>query len=228
MNPFSNLIHMPMHHFYLVEGDIENAYTYLLDFLILNSIEKENIALDEVYESIGVDQVSTIHEHHGERSSSVGKKIIIIRTKSINEIAEHALLKMCEEPTEDTIIFILIPSLSSVRGTLRSRAHIVNMPESVSTYNKVAVEFLRANKNERIEMIAEIIAKHKDDDTSAPLRDTARVLVDALLTLLHKTYKFPYSKNDQENLNHLIQAHKYLSTSGASVKMILEHLALML
>lgn len=228
MNPLSNLIHMPMHHFYLVEGELENTYTNLLDFLKLNNIEKDNIALNEVYESIGVEQVSILQEHHSERSSNLGKKIIIVRTKSINEIAEHALLKMCEEPTKDTIIFILIPSLSSVRGTLRSRAHIIRMQGMVSAYDKVAVTFMKVNKNERMEMIAEIIAKHKDDDTSAPLRDEARELVDALLTLSHKVYKFPYESNDKEKLNHLIQAHKYLSTSGASVKMILEHLALML
>ncbi len=228
MNPLSNLIHVPMHHFYLVEGGIDSTYSYLLEFLKINNIERENIALDEVYESIGVGEVSTIQEHHSERGSNIGKKIILVRTKSINEVAEHALLKVCEEPTEDTIIFILIPSLSSVRGTLRSRAHIVRMPSVVSAYDKVAVEFIKVNKNERMEMIAEIIAKHKDNDTSAPLRDEARELVDALLTLSHKVYKFPYGSNDKEKLNHLIQAHKYLSTSGASVKMILEHLALML
>ena len=228
MNPLSNLIHVPMHHFYLGEGGIDSTYSYLLEFLKINNIERENIALDEVYESIGVGEVSTIQEHHSERGSNIGKKIILVRTKSINEVAEHALLKVCEEPTEDTIIFILIPSLSSVRGTLRSRAHIVRMPSVVSAYDKVAVEFIKVNKNERMEMIAEIIAKHKDNDTSAPLRDEARELVDALLTLSHKVYKFPYGSNDKEKLNHLIQAHKYLSTSGASVKMILEHLALML
>lgn len=217
-----------MHHFYLVEGDLHSTYESLLDFLSSKDLSKENIALDELYESIGVEQAEILHSHINEKSSNNGVKIIIIRAQSINAVAEHALLKICEEPTDNTIIFILIPSISGILGTLRSRAHIIRMPNVIGEYDKVAVDFLKVDKNSRIDIIAEIIANHKDDDTSAPLRDDARMLVDQIMKLCEKSYKFPYSKDDQAKLHHLMDAHKYLSTSGASVKMILEHLALVL
>jgi hypothetical protein len=228
MNPFTTLIFGELHHFYLVEGDTNTSYEFLLEFLKEKNIKRQNIALDEEYEAINMETIPTIKLYQSQKSSNEGKKIIIIRSKTINHEAEHALLKMCEEPTPDTFIFILLPSLSAVRGTLRSRAHIINMPSEIGEADKLAVNFLKCSLSDRMDMITEIIGEHKDAETSAPLRNSARELVDAITKLAHKTYKFPYSKFDQEKLNNLISAHKLLSTSGAAVKMILEHLALVL
>jgi hypothetical protein len=228
MNPLKSLIIGELHHFYLIEGNINSSYEFLLEFLQEKNIERQNIALDEEYESIKMETIPIIQRYQSQKSSFDGQKILIIRAKTINHEAEHALLKVCEEPTPDTFIFILLPSLSAIHSTLRSRAHIIHMPSVALDADKMAVNFLKANKETRIDMVAEVIAEHKDADTSAPLRDSARELVDALSKLAHKTYKFPYTKEDQEKLNHLIEAHKFLSTSGASVKMILEQLALVL
>ncbi len=229
-NIFNTLIPDNLNHFYLIEGDVESSRELLISFLDEREYVNEGNVLDEYYESLNVEANSILQSHHSEKSGD-GKKIIIVRTKDITSVAEHALLKMCEDPTEDTHIFILIPSISSIPDTLRSRAQIIKMPRTTMQADILAVNFMKVSKNERMDIIAEIIKKYKDDkevETSAPLRDEARSLVDALATLAHKTYKFPYSIQDQEKLSDLINAHRYLSTSGASVKMILEQLALVL
>lgn len=78
----------------------------------------------------------------------------------------------------------------------------------------------------RIKEVADIIVLHKNDIDSASLRDDAKDLVNSLEILIHQSSKL--TKEDSWRLGEIIKARKYLSTPGASVKMILEHLSLVL
>ncbi len=227
MNPFTTGILGPLHHFYLVEGESVLGREALLSFLTEDQLPTE-IILDEWYESLDVAASEVIHGYQTIKTAEGTRKILIVRTQDITSVAEHALLKMCEEPARETHIFIFLPNISGVPDTVRSRAHIIRLPKTTGESDIQAVTFMKVNKNERIDMIAEIIKKHKDTETSAPLRAEAMEFVCALEGLLHKTYTFPYTKEQQEHLQILLSAQKYLSTSGASVKMILEGLALVL
>ena len=78
-------------------------------------------------------------------------------------------------------------------------------------------------------MIAEIIKEHKDNDGSGMLRFKAIELINGLEKILHE--KFKLNKNDKNLhfiLKELATMREYLQTPGASVKMILEHIALVL
>ena len=184
--------------------------------------------LKESYESFTIDHVRTLSEHHNQKSTNNSKKIFIIEAKAINHEAYNALLKMFEEPTDNTHFFFLIPRIDILPDTLKSRAHLIYEDRTNSINNLEQVKlFINANKNNRIEQISNLVSKYKSSETSSPLRDEARALLDGCEYLLHKDIK----KGDKRSMwkfDEILKAKKYLSTSGASVKMILEHIALVL
>jgi hypothetical protein len=132
---------------------------------------------------------------------------------------------MFEEPTADTHFFFLIPRVDTLPETLKSRAHLIyeDHTQNVLGIDK-AEAFLSQDPRGRIESIGAIIAKHKSAETSAPLRDEARMLLDACEYVIRKQEK-EINENLHFQLGELLKAKKYLSTPGASVKMILEHIA---
>ena len=126
-----------------------------------------------------------------------------------------------------THFFFVIPNSSVLSGTVLSRVHVikVNGNENIIDSKK----FLSLKPADRIEMIAEIIKEHKDNDGSGMLRFKAIELINGLEKILHE--KFKLNKNDKNLhfiLKELATMREYLQTPGASVKMILEHIALVL
>ena len=230
MNIFEEQIGDNLHHTYLVEGDSNIMSGMLLNFLESRGVNvhgNPNI-FTESYESLTIDQVRLIKQYHSEKASMPGAKIFIISALTINHEAEHALLKIFEEPAENTHLFFILPQVDTLPATLLSRAHVVreHHPEKNIVLTRTK-EFLAQPPKDRIAMVASIIALHKDAETSANLRDDARMLIDGCEKIIREKNKI-ITKDDAWNLEEIMKARKYLSTSGASVKMILEHLALVL
>ena len=230
MNIFEEQIGNNLHHTYLVEGDPNIMNGMLLNFLESRGVNvhgNPNI-FSETYESLTIAQVRLIKQYHSLKASMPGVKIFIISALTINHEAEHALLKLFEEPAENTHLFFILPTVDTLPATLLSRAHVLreHHPEQniVLTHAK---EFLTQSPKDRIAIVAKIVASHKDDDTSASLRDDARMLIDSCEQIIHQKNKI-ITNDDAWKLQEIIKARKYLSTSGVSVKMILEHLALVL
>ncbi|MCC6323348.1 hypothetical protein IT400_01000 [Candidatus Nomurabacteria bacterium] len=228
MNTFEVKIGNNLFQTYFIECTQPNTKEDFLQYLQIQNIQiyaNPNV-LNEVYESFTIDNVRTLNEHHNQRSSNEGKKIFIIEALTINHEAHNALLKMFEEPTVDTHFFFLIPRVDTLPDTLKSRAHIIyeDHKDNILGY-KEAIEFIGKSPNERMEIITKIIAKNKNTETSAPLRDDARVLLDACEYVIRENTK-NIDTDTSWKLGELLKAKKYLSTPGASVKMILEHIAL--
>ena len=97
------------------------------------------------------------------------------------------------------------------------------------TKDKDDHSFIASNKNERIEYITEIIKRNKESVGSGGLRNEAIELVNGIERAFHlklKTQK--ENKEVQFILEELSSAREFLGTPGASVKMILEHIALVI
>lgn len=230
MNTYDTKIGSNLFQTYFIE--CTNADTRLEFIKYLNSIgieiEGNPNVLYENHESFTIDHVRVLNEHHSEKSANSGKKIFIIEALTINHEAYNALLKMFEEPTENTHFFFLIPRVDILPDTLKSRAHLVYEDNNGKIlYEKQANDFLAMSRNNRIDYIAKIVAQHKSADTSAPLRDEARALLDACEYLMHEKVK-NIDGEQAWKFEEILKAKKYLSTSGASVKMILEHIALVI
>jgi DNA polymerase III delta prime subunit len=221
-----------LYHSYVIEGDPNTTKDELLGFLELRGEINKNSpdVICQMYESFTMDDTSLIKEWHSKLGVSNSKKVCIIATKFINREAEQTLLKIIEEPSLNTHFFIIIPDSSILLPTIISRVHVIKMKEIKDDEMKqLVLSFLNISPTERIKKVAEIIEKNKDKENSGQLRYYATQFVNEIESIFY--IKFKKDISDEKNkfvLSELQKARGYLSTPGASVKMILEHLALIM
>ncbi len=212
------------HHAYILAGERINSEKVLLDFLILRDFIK-NANQDPIrfdFESISIEDVRDLKMHHNEKSSDGSKRVFLINALSINHEAQNALLKILEEPGEDTFFFFILPRVNSLHPTLLSRVQVISLENFLPEDN-----FFTKPVKDRLDFVADLIKKHKDDETSGNLRNVAvQILNNYELSIKNK--KKLISRDESWKLKEVIKMRQYLSTPGASVKMILEHLALVI
>ncbi|MFA6251669.1 MAG: hypothetical protein WC603_03525 [Candidatus Paceibacterota bacterium] len=231
-NIFEELFPQNLYHSYVVEGEPETTGVELLKFLeVRGEIKSQSPdVLFQVYESFTMNDNGEIKDWHNRRGISGGKKVCIVATKFINREAEQTLLKIIEEPTENTHFFIVVPDASRLAGTILSRTHVVKTEQLTGKdLQKSVTIFLTATPKERIDQVAQIVKENKDEDNSGQLRFYATTFVNELENVFYQKFKKD-KKNEKTQfiLSELQKARGYLSTPGASVKMILEHLALII
>jgi len=160
-----------------------------------------------------------------EKSADGGTKIFIIDTQFINHHAQNALLKTFEEPSPDTHFFVIMPSIRSLYTTLVSRFMVLGSTENIIDTEE-AQAFLKLDISKKLLFIADIIKAHESDDNSGALRAHATRLISGVETLLYESSKKNNTKLDGSLFQNFANAKKYLDIAGASVKMILEQIAL--
>ena len=228
----NNLFPDELYHSYVIEGDPTTLPFEILKFLEdENHIEKQSAdTFIQMYDSFTIDDSKKIKEWYSEKGISKGKHVCIIGAKFINHDAERTLLKIIEEPGEQTHFFIIVPNSQVLLDTILSRVHLIKINESESKINIGDVEdFFKSSKTKRIDAIATIIDGHKDDVGSGGLRYSAIELVNNLEKIIYEKWK--KDKNSEElqfSLEELRKARDYLSLPGSSVKMVLEHIALVI
>ncbi len=226
-----------LHHAYLLEGEKELVFQYLLNFL-----EKElNFQISanpdfyiESFDTFGINDGRLIKDFQSKKSITEGKQIIIIQTNFITNEAQNSLLKMFEEPSKNTHIFLIIPSSENLLTTLKSRLTIIKSLDLTdpsknnslgSARSKLEVgEFLQANITKRFELIKVFLPKKKDEKAD---KAGAILFLNSLEKILYEKFKSSCLENiDFENIFYEInQCRSYLNDRSPSVKMILEHLS---
>ena len=226
MSSISALFPKDLYHSYIVEGDPEVTTFSLREQLEAQSAD----VLCQVYDSFTIEDGRKIKEWHSERGTSDGKRICIIGAKFINHDAERTLLKIIEEPQEGTHFFIVVPNSQMLLDTIVSRAHVVKVDKEENTLSKKdALEFYKSTPKDRIDLVADMIEENKDNIGSGGLRFSAIKLINDLERIVYA--QFQNDKNNKEikfTLGELNKAREYLALPGASVKMILEHISLVL
>lgn len=155
-------------------------------------------------------------------------KVVIVAASRAYHEAQNALLKVFEEPPPGTYLFLVLPSLGGLLPTLRSRVQILvtasNFPHAVAS--EIAQEFLKAGKEKRSALIKKL-ASGKDEEERRAHREEAITLMNALEAIV-------YAGGGQTLTGHatflldIAVLRGYLYERSAPVRMILEHLALIL
>lgn len=227
---FEDLFPTQLNHSYIIQGDPVSSPGELKDFLTSrNFLDKENPdILFELYEALNIDEGHKIKEWHSLASYNDKKRACIVGAKYINREAEQSLLKILEEPSENTHFFIVVPDVENVLPTIRSRCHVVYLNRN-SKYETWVNKFVGSSIKDRIDMIAVILKSAEDADTSATVRFEAQSILDSLENNLFIEFKKNTdNKNLEWVLGEIIKAKKYLRNPGSSVKMLLEHIALVI
>lgn len=227
-----NLFPENLYHSYIVEGDPDTTIPLLRTLLEERGdiVAHSSDLLCQSYDAFTIDDSRKVKEWHSEKGTDNNKRICIIGTKFINHDAERTLLKIMEEPHASTHFFVVVPNSQMLLDTILSRAHLVKVDKiDNQIFVKDAREFYKSKPKDRIDLVADIIEDHKESVGSGSVRFSAIRLVNDLEKIVYENFKKDNSdSNTKFILGELAKARDYLSLPGASVKMILEHISLVL
>ena len=203
----------PLHHAYGVSGNAD-----MLVHQILRALE-ESVGFAakgnpdfraERHEVLGIDEARALKEAAERTAVTGGKKVFIVSARGITHQAQNALLKIFEEPPLGTHFFLIVPSLELLLPTLRSRMTLLRASDS-------------RHENQMLEALEEE-KKEKEDSTEA-LVEKGKIF--AFLDDIERKLGEDSVKNSAA-LSELLEVKKYSRDRAPSLKLLLEHLALVL
>ncbi|MDD5068222.1 MAG: hypothetical protein PHS53_04220 [Candidatus Pacebacteria bacterium] len=217
-----------LHHAYCIVGEREEVTSELLEFferqLKVKTIGNPDFWRGE-FDSLSIDDARQIAEIQSKKAYGIGnKKIFLILANKITREAQNALLKVLEEPTLDTHFFLVISSTEGLLSTLKSRLFIINT-NGENKWEADAKEFLSSAKPKRLTSVKKMTDEISDEKKTKADAISFLNAVEAVLKEKVGTLK---SKEDAKAFEELIKFRSYLGDQAPSVKMILEHLALIL
>lgn len=207
------------YHAYVIEGREDAVLRELEDFFSAHSITLRgnpdyHVTLSEQFL---IDDANKLVANAHLRS--VGEKKIFVHSFGfITHEAQNALLKLFEEPPHGTHFFLIVPTASLLLPTVRSRMQVIKASKDTqvndNALSKQVETFLHASKADRIALVKDISI----DRTKA-----GRFLDE----LEHNYAAHKKASVTLATLQTLYCAKNYIRDRGASPKILLEYLALM-
>lgn len=184
---------------------------------VVNAIEAEESSAAEIVpvtvETLSIDDVRRIIQLAYQTPGAKSYRLVLIAARQIAIEAQHALLKILEEPPSTTRFVLVLPSVAGLLPTVLSRVVLTDAGVA-GEMSVLFQEFLRHDAKNRIELIADIAKRKADWDYT--------VLYDGLVA---------YVAIGGVAKDHLGVVHTtllQLRQKGASKKMLWEELALTL
>lgn len=220
-----------LHHAYCLVGEVLSLRTILVDFIEKHlgmNVQGNQDIFQFNFSSLGVDDARDIQEKHMSKAFALGgKKIYMITTNSMTHEAQNALLKVFEEPTEGAHFFLIIPSAGILLPTLKSR--LVIMAETIDTTD-AAGGVGRMNLTEASNFLKLPLAKKIAfvDELAAEVSDEVKTKQDAIAFLNGLEKKLATSPLGAKirGIRAILKAQEYMHDRSASVKQLLEYVAM--
>ncbi len=223
-----------LHHAYLVEGARENIVSEIFSFF-----ENLNIKTSGnpdfchiVIDNFKIDEALSLRGMSADKSFSLGKKIFLICANTLSLDAQNVLLKMFEEPTENTHFFLVVPDANSLLKTLVSRFYVISARQDLAEEAREAEAFIIMPTQKRIDFIKELLVDPDEKDSEGneilvldSTRAKALKFLNALETTLHKKI---VSKTvfDTGFFEHIFKVREFLRMPGSATKTLMESVAL--
>ena len=176
-------------------------------------------------DTLGIDESREIKDRHLKLAfGESGIKVFVVRTKFMTTEAQNALLKILEEPQPNSYFFFILPSSENILPTLMSRFMPFKQKgaegKPIKTKSSIDIDqFLILSIPARIRLLSEII---EDKDTNEAIK-----FLNHLEVALRKKIKLQEITEEQtEAFNVISKSRGYLNNRSASVKMILENVAM--
>ncbi len=222
MNPFQHF-HLLNHHAYFLHS-FKDAIFHLKDHLKdkfkINHTGNPDFYYQK-FEVLGIDDSRRIKENHLSKGFvEGGKRIFVIECDGMTHEAQNSLLKIFEEPNEHTHFFLLMPSVEVLLPTLRSRLLVIEFERENEKESLIEVEkFLKLSKKDKIAFVDELAEKISEEKAT---KHEAQIFLSSLEAAV---YKNGLEKNAKA-LKAILKARDYLNDRSASVKQLLEYVAL--
>ncbi len=222
-----------LHHAYGILGEQKKVKEELSAFLI-KDLKFPLIANPDFWQGdfnvFKIEDSRVMKEAHLNRPVKYGRKIFIISANFMTRGAQNSLLKIFEEPRADTVFFLILPSSAGLLPTLKSR--IIFGKEIQGNKNDPlfqAEEFLKAKTGARMETIAKISKNIKEEKMT---KSDAITFLKNLEKVIKANLKIKNTHNGRNGsllaVEDIEKAISYAGDEAPSIKVILEHLALVL
>ncbi len=226
-----------LHHAYLVEGEIDITLEAVFEFIKSLGIKTSgnpdvsHIALD----SFKVDDARSLKSYALERGFSESKKVFIISANNFLLEAQNSLLKIFEEPIENTHFFVITPDVNVLLPTLVSRFYVIGNEQKKNTDLKEADNFINMPARSRLDFIKNLLIEEDDEDEESisihSPRSKAIHFLNTLELALHNRFFSDVSGLNVETTKlfaHFFKVREFLRQPGSSPKTLMESIALMI
>ena len=212
-----------LHHAYLIEGVGDVILPQILEFV--KDMEVIEIKLD----TFKIDDARNLKSY--ESFKPIDKKAFVISTNSFLLEAQNAMLKMFEEPIENTHFFVIVPAVNTLLQTFVSRFYVISPKTVFGDEAKVAEQFIKMPLPSRINFIKELLAEPEEDSTEVGedlSLDSTRAKAIKFLNTLEQTLHSNISKGlfDTSYFHHIFKVREFLRMPGSSTKTLMESVAL--
>jgi hypothetical protein len=155
-------------------------------------------------------------------------KVIIIAADRAYHETQNALLKLFEEPPAGVHFFLILPTLGNVLPTLLSRVSVLTPTTSqTATLPETVKEFIHGGKEKRSAIIKKL-SSGKDEDARRENREEALQLVNGIEVVAYTAMRTKAQKTLVALLSDIAVLRGYLYDRSAPLRMILEHLSIVL
>lgn len=166
------------------------------------------------YDKFLIEDARHIFSVHLHKTAKDDMQIICIAFNSTNVESQNSLLKMLEEPRNNTYFFILIPSKKSILPTVLSRAQVFEYQKDVEI-SESTLKFIKATPAKRLELVKVML-----DDLKAE-----KITKQNIIEFVEEIEMHVHKQKDYVLLKRLIEIKDYIKDQGASVKQLLEYVA---
>lgn len=207
-----------LHHAYCIIGNTDTVVSHVESFLedrLQFPTQGNPDYWKEEHDSFGIEESRKLSEIHRGHPVVWSKRIILIECNAITNEAQNALLKVLEEPVAHTHFFIVIPKAGDLLPTVRSRLEFIYVQEE-GVEPEDGESFLDAPLKKRLDIVS-ALAEGKN-------KKHIELFFQSLTFALRK--KIYTQKEYIHVAERVMKAHAYVKMRGASIKSILEHIAI--
>ena len=231
-----------LHHAYLIEGKREEILGEISKFIesigikVLGNADVVQISLD----SFKIEDARNLKSYASEMSFSynlppvradgaqAGKKIFIISANNFLLEAQNSLLKLFEDPIENTHFFVITPDSNNLLKTLVSRFYFISAISDPTEELRETERFVTMPLRARIDFIKDLLAEPDEEVASVDsARSKSLKFLNALESTLHKklTSKTTF---DTRFFEHFFKVREFLRMPGSSAKSLMESVAMVI
>lgn len=211
-----------LHHSNLIISgeDVLDEVLSFVESLNVKTFGNENFIFEK-FDKFLIDDARRIFDIHLRKTPEGELQVFVLSFNFITIEAQNALLKMFEEPKERTVFFIISPNKNIFLETILSRVNLID--SKVYNLTSKASKFLKMNIGERMKFISDLT---KDIKGEKAVKQDAINLLSQLEVEIERKGISEEGSEIYNSLKTIILARKYINLNGASVKILLENVAL--
>lgn len=236
MHILENLDKNNLHHAYLIEGAQEEIVPEVFKFIKSLGIKTsgnpdffhmsfDSFKIEDARSLKSMEHEKSFSLDHNPAGQATGKKIYLITANNFLLEAQNTLLKIFEEPIENTHFFIITPDANTLLKTLVSRFYLIRTKAGLENELKEAKKFIAMPTKNKIDFIKELLAEEEEDEENTVIetssaRSKALKFLNALETVVSKTVF------DTGFFEQIFKVREFLNQPGSSAKNLMESVAL--